>query len=177
MFGASLVSGFRCNYPNFQTLWFWRFLAQLPLACLILGGVGGWKNVPGDFACIYETSNPLQTVLPRVYLWWCFGMGGSNRAPAQLGKVRVFYARSKALNRKAWINQVWNQQWLYWRAWISSWSEYLGNHAASDVQPSEVWVTTMTPGNPKWNGNSGFWIANNPYSARTKNQTHILGLF
>lgn len=42
MFGASLVSGFRCNYPNFQTLWFWRFLAQLPLACLLnFGGCGG----------------------------------------------------------------------------------------------------------------------------------------
>lgn len=26
----------------------------------------------------------------------------------------------------------------------------------SDVQPSEIWVTTMTPGNPKWNGNSSF---------------------
>ena len=26
----------------------------------------------------------------------------------------------------------------------------------SDVQHSEIWVTTMTPGNPKWNGNSSF---------------------
>ena len=43
----------------------------------------------------------------------------------------------------------------------------------SDVQHSEIWVTTMTPGNPKWNGNSSFWIANNLYSARTKKQTQI----
>lgn len=26
----------------------------------------------------------------------------------------------------------------------------------SEVRPSEIWVTTMTPGNPKWNENSSF---------------------
>lgn len=53
----------------------------------------------------------------------------------------------------------------------------VGNHATSDVQPLEVWVTTMTPGNPKWNKNSRVSELQIICSARTTNQTHILWLF
>lgn len=41
MSGASLVSSFRCNHLNFQTLWFWIFLPQLPFACFLNFGEAG----------------------------------------------------------------------------------------------------------------------------------------
>lgn len=67
------------------------------------------------------------------------------------------------------------QEWLTEKhGSILNLSFLVGNYAVSQVQPSEVWIITVTSGNPKWNGS---YRANKFYSVGTKNQMHVLGLF